>query len=316
MGGHHHHPHPSGGRGDACAIPSADGGTRFNTFSDHIFEYRAVETRKLVLVMVVTLLTMGAEIVGGIWTGSLALISDAGHMFTHAFAVVISLAAILIARNPPCHHRTYGLFRAEILAAFSNSLFLAAVTAWIVWESALRLVHPRPVQGREMLLVALFGLAVNLGTMLILHGHHRDDLNIRGVFLHLVADTLSSVAIVSGAALIQYTGWNALDPLISVGISLAILHWAWGLGRESAGILLEMAPAGLDVESVSRELRRSFPEIAALDNVHLWAITPRMYVFTAHLSLGEVVDPREVIRRVTAHLKERYPIVESTIEWV
>lgn len=304
----------------ACAGPGAfrDGGA--NAFSDRIFEYRQVETRKLVLVLVITSATMLVEIVGGVLTRSLALISDAGHMFTHSFAIVISLGAILIAKNPPCHHRTYGWFRAEIMAAFVNSLFLFGVTAWIVWESFQRLRRPAVVLGLEMFAVALFGLLVNLVTMAILRGHHRGDMNIRGVFLHLLADTLSSVAIVIGGVVIWYTGAAFLDPIISLGISLAILAWAWGLFKESSRILLEMAPRGLDVDSLADELKGRFPEIQGLYNVHFWAITSEMYVFTAHLRVREEAlretTGREVIRKINRYLKERYPIVESTIQWI
>ncbi len=310
----HRHPPPAAGDG-ACEAPAAGtfrepGGA----FADRIFEYRGTTTRKLVWVMAVTAVTMAVEIVGGLLTGSLALISDAGHMFTHAFAIVVSLLAIVIARNPPCHHRTYGLFRAEILAAFVNSIFLFGVTAWILWESVRRLAHPVPILGSQMLYVAVFGLAVNLVTMLILREHDHHDLNVRGVWLHLLADTLSSVAIVAGAVIIRYTGILAVDPAVSLVITLAIGIWAWGLCRESSRILLEMAPRGFDIERLSEEIKQSFPEVERLSSVHFWAITSEMYVFTAHVKVRGAAGEKELIGRLNRYLKERYPIVESTIQ--
>jgi cobalt-zinc-cadmium efflux system protein len=324
---HHDHDHP---HGHEHQLPSPDptsscpagfgdlpAGAFRNAFSDRIFEYRPIEGRRLGLALTITFLTMLVEIAGGIVTGSISLISDAGHMFTHAFAIVIALASLWIARNPPCHHRTFGLFRAEILAAFTNSLFLFAVTLWIVWESLSRLFRPVPVATGEMLIVALVGLAVNLLTMLILRHHHEHDLNVRGVFLHLAADTLSSVAIVAGALLIRATGWDVLDPLIGLGISSAIGVWAVGLFRDSSRILLEMAPPGTDVDSLAAELAAAFPDIGALENVHFWAITGSMYVFTAHLRpRAGSGPPGELVERVTAYLKERHPIVQATIQTI
>ncbi len=309
------HEHPR----DTCLASPGDlpAGAFRNAFSDRIFEYRPIEGRRLGLALVITFLTMLVEIVGGMVTGSISLISDAGHMFTHSFAIVIALASLLIARNPPCHHRTFGLFRAEILAAFTNSLFLFGVTVWIVWESLARVFHPVPVATREMLWIALVGLAVNLATMLILRQHHEHDLNVRGVFLHLAADTLSSVAIVAGALVIAATGWNLLDPLIGLGISAAIGVWAVGLFRDSSRILLEMAPPGIDVDTLAAELTARFPGIEALENVHFWAITGTMYVFTAHLRPAPSAGPpEELVNRVIAYLKERHPIVQATIQTI
>ncbi|MDI6885486.1 MAG: cation diffusion facilitator family transporter [archaeon] len=154
-----------------------------NPFSEHLFEYRSVEKRKLILSLSITAVVMVIEFIGGILTNSIALISDAGHMFTHSFAIGISLIAITIARKPPCHHRTFGLYRAEILAAFINGLFLLLVVAVIVYEAALRIIYPRHVLGLQMLMIALVGLSVNLISIVILRGSEA-DLNVRSVFYH------------------------------------------------------------------------------------------------------------------------------------
>ncbi|MGC9444187.1 MAG: cation diffusion facilitator family transporter [Candidatus Methanospirareceae archaeon] len=287
-----------------------------NAFSEHLFEYRTVERKKLLLSLSITAAVMVVEVIGGILTNSIALISDAGHMFTHAFAMGISLIAIKIACKPPCHHRTFGLYRAEILAAFINGLFLLIVVGIILYEAVLRLLQPRDVLGLQMLVIALLGLAVNVISIIILRGSTR-DLNVRSVFYHLLGDAASSVGIVIAAVIIYFTAWNILDPLVSIGISALILYWAGGILTESSRILLEIAPAGLNVELIASDLTTQFPEIAELFNLHLWAITPEMLVFSAHLKPKPTADPAELpnlLARINAHLAERYHIIESTIQ--
>jgi cobalt-zinc-cadmium efflux system protein len=287
-----------------------------NAFSEHLFEYRTVEKRKLILSLAITSVVMIIEVIGGMLTNSIALISDAGHMFTHAFAIGISLIAILIARKPPCHHRTFGLYRAEILAAFINGLLLLLVVGLIVYEAVLRLLFPREVLGLQMLAIALLGLAVNAASIYVLRGS-TEDLNVRSVFYHLIGDAASSIGIVIAAVIIYFTAWNALDPLVSLGISALILYWAAGILKESTRVLLEMAPADLNVEIIERDLKSTFPEIEGLFNLHLWAITPDMLVFSAHMSVAPSAASAELpklLARITAHLAERYKIIESTIQ--
>lgn len=281
-----------------------------NAFSE-IFEYRSVEKRKLVLSLTITTTVMVVELIGGFLANSVALISDAGHMFTHSFAIGISLVAIYIAKKPPCHHRTFGLYRAEILAAFINGLFLTMVVVAIVYEAIGRILHPREVVGVHMLAIALLGLAVNLLSIYILRGSHQ-NLNIRSVFYHMMADAVSSVGIVAAAVVIMLTGWDILDPLVSLAISGMILYWAWGVLRESAMILLEMAPAGLDTDSITKELMGKFPELKEVYNAHLWSITGDMLVFSAHILLEN--GRGHLIPRINEHLAKRYGIVESTIQ--
>ena len=210
--------------------------TTKNAFSEHLFEYRHVEQKKLILSLSITVITMILELIGGYLTNSMALLSDAGHMFTHAFALVIGLAAIIIARKPPCHHQTFGLYRAEVLAAFINGLFLIVVVGLIVYEAILRLLHPIEILGLEMLLIAFIGLAVNVTSIMILKGSHKENLNIRSVFYHMFADAISSVGIVIAALVIMYTNWTFIDPFVSIGISIVILFWAWGILKDSTRI--------------------------------------------------------------------------------
>jgi len=289
-----------------------------NAFTERLFDYRSVEKRKLILSLSITSVVMIVEVIGGFLTHSIALISDAGHMFTHCFALAISLAAIMIARKPLCHHRTFGLYRAEIVAAFVNGLFLLFVVAIIIYEAVLRIIHPEEVLSLHMLLIALVGLAVNLVSIGILHGSHKEDMNVRSVFYHMVADAASSVGIVVAAIVIFYTGWNIIDPLVSLGISGVIIYWAWGILKDSTIILLEMAPRGLNTDIISDDLKSHFPEIRELFNVHLWTITADMLVFSAHVLLNEAqensVNQDTLIERINRYLSEQYQVIESTIQ--
>jgi len=287
-----------------------------NAFSEHLFEYRAVEKQKLILSLSITAGVMVIELIGDILTNSIALISDAGHMFTHSFAIGISLIAIFIACKPPCHHRTFGLYRAEILAAFINGLFLLLVVAVLVYEAVIRIIHPRDVLGFQMLLIALIGLAVNIASILIFRGS-KMDINVRSMFYHLIGDAASSLGVVTAALVIFYTAWYIVDPLVSIGISALILYWAWGILKESTRVLLEMAPTGLNVDIIGDELKTLFPEIEDLYNVHLWAITPDMLVFSAHIKVPNATsstDQEKLVSKITKHLAKNYNIIESTIQ--
>jgi len=289
-----------------------------HTFSEHLFEYRTVEKRKLTLSLIITAVVMVVEVVGGVLSHSIALISDAGHMFTHAFAILISLVAIIIACRPPCHHRTFGLYRAEILAAFINGLFLLVVGGLIIYEAVERIISPEDVLALDMLVIALIGLAVNVVSIVILHGSHKRNLNIKGVFYHMIADAASSVGIVAAAIIIYYTEWNIIDPLVSIGISIIIVFWAWGILRESAKILLEMAPTGLNVDIIIKDLKQKFPQIKQLEHAHLWTITADMLVFSAHMLLQDAqqkaVEQNQLIAEINEYLQRKYHIIESTIQ--
>jgi cobalt-zinc-cadmium efflux system protein len=286
-------------------------------FAHRLFGYRSVEKRKLLISLVVTTFFMLVEVIGGFFSGSIALISDAGHMFTHCFAIIIGLVAIAIAQKPPCHHRTFGLYRAEILASFVNGIFLVLVSMVIIYEAVVRIVSPRGVLGLEMFVVAMVGLVANVASIFILKGSHQHDLNVKSVFYHLLADAASSVGVVGAAVIIYYLGWTIVDPIVSIGISLAILYWAWGVLRESGMILMEMAPGsnGFDSDTIANDLMLHFPEISGIYSAHLWAITPDMLVFSAHIGFVDgVKNPMPLLPRISKHLFEDYHVIESTIQ--
>ncbi len=286
--------------------------------SDELFEYRSVEKQRLWLAIIVTGTVMLVEVAGGILTNSLALISDAGHMFTHFFALLVSLGAILFASRPACHHRTFGFYRVEILAALLNGVFLFVVTGWILYESAQRIFHPAEVQEIQMLVVSVIGLIANLISAVLLHGANKKDLNVRSAFLHMVADTLSSVAIIVGAGVIYFTGWNIVDPILSIGIACLIFRWGWGLLKDSTHILLEGAPKGVTSDMVEKLLFDSVPEIKDISQLHMWTITSEMFYLTAHISLNGIYSMGEMIvirTRIKDLLKDHFAIANVTIEF-
>ena len=282
----------------------------------NIHEYRSVAKNKLALSMVITGSVMVVEVIGSILTGSLALGSDAGHMFTHLFALAISFIAIVIACKEPCHHRTYGFYRAEILAALFNSIFLFGVTAYIFYQGIERLLHPQPVLGFEMLIVAVLGLAANGLSILILRGSVRSDLNVKSAFLHMFADTISSVVIIIGAVIVSLTNWYFIDPLLGIGISILIFVWAWSLLRDSVNVLLETAPKGMDSDTVGSELKEKIPEIAQITDMHIWEITSGMYSLTAHIEVDSANYAKigEILDKINKLLDEKYGIEHTTIQ--
>ncbi|MFX1328541.1 MAG: cation diffusion facilitator family transporter [Promethearchaeota archaeon] len=291
--------------------------TAKTAYSDHLFQFRSVERKRLILSLTITLIVMIIEIIGGFITNSIALISDAGHMFTHTFAIGISLLANFIARKPPCHHKTFGLYRAEVLAAFINGLFLIPIVGFIIYETILRFLNPQDIVGLYMLIVAFIGLSVNISSILILQSRKNASLNVKSVFYHMIADAASSIGIVVAAFIIIFTGLVILDPIVSLGISFVILYWAYGILKESTRILLEMAPKGLNIDTINEDIKKNFIEIKELIHAHLWTITPEMLVYSAHIKVDDSnsnINQAALISEINEFLQKNHKIIESTIQ--
>ena len=279
--------------------------------ADHAHSHRAVERRRLILTMALTGSTMVVEIIGGLLTGSLALLSDAGHMLTHFFALFVSFIAIKLASLPTRPNRSFGLYRVEVLAALFNGLTLLFITGYIFYEAFGRLLHPTPIKELPMFLVAVLGLVVNLASAAILFDVGKSDLNLRSAFLHMLGDTASSIGIVIGAVVIYFTGWYRIDPLLSIFIAIVILVWSWNLLRDSINILLETAPKHIDIDKVIATIKEEAPEIAEVHDVHIWEITSQMYSMTAHLVFRDncsVSACAEVFERLYKPLLEKFQI--------
>lgn len=283
---------------------------------DEVLQYRSAPLKRLWISLGITIAGMGIEIVGGVLSGSLALMSDAGHMFTHVFALGISALAVRMAAQKPCHHRTFGLLRAEVLAAYTNALFLFGVTAYITYEAIVRLLNPVEILTREMLVVAAVGLVVNVASIFLLHGHDK-NISVRSAVAHMMADALSSVAIVIGAVIMGATGWKWIDPLLSIGIGAVILVWALGLFRDTVRILMEVAPAHVNTDDVEQFLTETFPTVASLNRVRIWSITEDVVAFSGEIVLSSAIPADRISSlrdEIAEKLRDHFHFTEITIE--
>ncbi len=256
---------------------------------------RGAESQRLKWVLIITALFMVAEIVGGLLSGSLALLADSGHMFTDAAAIGLSLFAMRIAQRPPNTKRTVGYVRLEILAALVNGATLLAIAGLIVFEAWQRLRDPVVIDGTIMLSVAALGLAVNVAGAFLLHSHAHDNLNVRGAYLHVLGDLLGSVGAIAAGIIVLTTGWTPADPIISVVIALLILFSAWKLVREATDVLLESVPSHVDMDGVLAALA-SIDGLDDVHDVHVWTLTSGFVAISAH---GVIDDPIEHSRVLT-----------------
>lgn len=271
--------------------------------------------RRVVIALFLTGTFMIVEVVGGVLSGSLALLADAGHMLTDTMALGLAAVAFHVSRRPADHRLTYGYQRFQILAAFVNGLCLLLIVGWILYEAIHRFLAPPEVLGETMLIVATAGLFVNLIAFLVLHGGDRENMNIRGAALHVAGDLLGSVAAIVAALVIIQTGWMPIDPILSVAVALLILRSAWMLVRRSAHVLLEGAPDWLDIAAMQDKVVGRVPAVSGIHHVHVWGLTPQDLMLTMHVRMGaQPANPTEVIRGVKEVLQDEYGIGHSTIE--
>ncbi len=257
---------------------------------------------------------MIVEVIGGLWSGSLALLADAGHMFTDTVSLGLAWLAARLSRRPADERRTYGYHRLQILAAFVNGIFFLFIVAWIGFEAVQRLLTPQPVLGGVMLWVALAGLGINVLAFVLLHGGHHHNLNVRAALLHVMGDLLGSLAAIVAAGVILATGWYPIDPLLSILVALLILYSAWKVVRQSGHILLEGTPTGVDPERIRAELHRQIPEIVDVHHLHVWSLTPDRPMLTLHVTVAADVDCGWVLGRVKRTLHELFGIDHSTVQ--
>jgi len=257
---------------------------------------------------------MVVELGGGIVSGSLALLADAGHMLSDFGALALAWIGFRMARRPATLQRTFGFRRFPVLAAFVNGMALFLVAAWIVYEAIVRLNDPHPVTSGLMLWIAVGGLIVNLMSFAVLHGADRDNLNVRGALLHVAGDLLGSLAAIIAAVIIMTTGWTPADPILSVLVALIILRSAWSVTAQSAHILLEGAPAGVDLHHVIHDLSDHVEGVTDIHHAHLWSLDGRRSMMTLHARIRETASGPEVIARIKARLSEVHGIGHATVE--
>ena len=277
-------------------------------------EAKRSKERAIGLAALLTGTFMFAEVVGGIVSGSLALLADAGHMLTDFASLLLAWFAFRLARRPADWQRTYGFDRFSVLAAFVNGLSLFAIAVWIAVEAWHRLNEPMVVLGGVMLWVALGGLAVNLLSFWILSRTEGDNLNVRAAALHVVGDLLGSVAALAAALIILYTGWTPIDPILSVLVALLILRSAWAVVRESGHILLEGAPRGFDRRAVAEAIVDRVPGVTRAHHIHAWSITQERPMMTLEVDVVPGTDVPATRDSIKTLLRDTFGMEHSTVE--
>lgn len=283
---------------------------------DH-HHHRHFNKKRLIYAIILTGLMFVIEIVGGFLTHSLALLSDAAHMFSHLFALGISYTAIIISLRPADPQRTYGYYRAEILAAFVNGISLFVIIFAILYGAYERFKNPVDIRATEMFIISITGLLVNLATAALLRSGSRSDINVKGAFLHALGDMISSVGVVAAAIVIQFTHLYIIDTIVSIFIALIIVYWAISLIKDSTHILLEGTPKNIPIDEVVALIKKIVARESIVHHIHAWQISTNIYALTAHISVDHI-DPHEAtrsLRLIKEELEHRYHIHHTTIQF-
>lgn len=270
-------------------------------------------SKMLAIALCLTTAFLIAELIGSFVFNSLALLSDAAHMFTDSAALAIALAAVKIGQRPADDARTFGYRRFEILAAAFNALLLFAVAGYVLWEGVSRFFQPTEVESTGMLVVASIGLVVNIIAMRLLSAGKDQSLNIKGAYLEVWADMLGSIGVIAGAILIMLTGWQWVDPLVAIGIGLWVLPRTWILLKETTQILLEGVPRGIDLAALRAAISAT-PGVAGVHDLHVWSVTSDDHSLSAHVELSEEADFESVRASVAGMLHDQYEIQHATIQ--
>lgn len=279
----------------------------------HHGDVRTMNRRRLLLVLLLALSYAGIEFVGGLWTGSLALLADSLHMISDVAALALSLVAVWMASRPASKRRTFGNSRAEILAALANGLGLAVVAVFISLHAVERFMAPRDVAGGGVMVVATGGLIINLVSLWILSAGRSESLNVRGAWLHVASDTLASVGVILAGLGIWAFGWIWLDPTVSIIVSVLVLLSAWHLIREALDVLMEAVPAHLDPEVIRASLL-AVPGVSALHCLHVWTIGSGEVSLSSHLVVDPTHEPEQLLQDVRGQLTDRFEIEHTTIQ--
>jgi cobalt-zinc-cadmium efflux system protein len=307
-------PHPQEPGGLSLGLHRHEGISRPSRPSHRDAASRSREKRNLLVSLVIAVVVMIAEVVGGLLTNSLALLSDAGHMLTDASAVLLSLIAHALATRPKDERRTYGFHRLEILAALLNAGILVVLAGFIFYHAYERFLEPPVVDALPMLGWAILGLVAN-GVAVFFLAQSRESLNARAAFLHVLFDGLSSVFVVGGGIAMYFTGWFLLDPILSCVLALLIAVSAVRLGREAMHILLEGVPREIDLEAVRRAIA-SVPGVCGVHDLHIWSITSGLTALSAHLMVTpeNLHQSDEILAAVNQEIRARFDIGHSTLQ--
>jgi cobalt-zinc-cadmium efflux system protein len=273
----------------------------------------AAGQRRLLAVFGMVAAFLVVEVIGGLLTNSLALLADAGHMFTDAAGIGLALLAIWFARRPATAEKSFGYYRVEIFAAVANAVILFGVAGYILYEAIQRFSAPPEVVGVPVLGIAAVGLAVNLASMRLLQAGAASSLNLRGAYLEVLGDLLGSVAVIIAGVVIILTGWMPIDPIASVVIAGLILPRTWNLLREAVDVLLQATPRGIDLDDVRQHLLRAV-DVDDVHDLHAWTLTSGINVVSAHVVMRPGADPARVLDEVCACLTDDFDMEHSTIQ--
>ena len=269
--------------------------------------------RRLIVVLCLTAAYAVAEVVGGWFTHSLALLADAGHMLSDVAALGLSLFAVWIAGRPPTARHSYGYYRTEILAAAVNASTLIGISLYVFVEAFRRLAAPPPVHGVPVMLIAAGGFVANIVGMLVLSGGRRDSLNVQGAWLHVATDALGNIGTVIAGALVAYFGYAWADPVASILIGLLVLYSSWSLLRESVGVLMEGVPSGIDSDAVRTRLG-TVSGVRAVHDLHIWSITTGLVAMSAHVDVDGSRLESEILPDLCTLLRVEFNIDHATLQ--
>ncbi len=291
----------------------SSGQTQPNKHGHDHFEVRQQSRSKLTIVLALTTGFMVVEAVAGWYTGSLALIADAGHMLGDVAALALALFAVWLSSKPAGRSRTYGFHRSEILAALANSVLLVVISIAIFCEAIHRFSLPPEIQSGPMLVVAVLGLIVNLISMKLLGAHSHGSLNAKAAYLEVFSDMLASCAVIVAGLVIMFTGWYLADPILSAILSIFIVSRTWGLLKESVEILMESAPREFDLEALTKALLTA-DGVVQVHDLHVWTITSGLLAMSCHLTIEPEADSQAVLSQVNALMEKDFKISHTTIQ--
>lgn len=279
----------------------------------HVQSAGSRNKKSLAIVFGLTSFYLIVEVIGGFWTGSLALLADAGHMLTDVAGVGLALLAIWFAEKPASPERTYGYYRVEILAALTNAVVLILISLYILYEAYERFKNPPEVQSGAMLGVASIGLVINIFGMYILRAGSKESLNMKGAYFEVLSDMLTSIGVIIAGIIMLTTGWYYADPIISAGIGLFILPRTWALLKDAVGVLLEGTPSDVDLAKL-RESLANIEGVAGVHDLHVWSLTSGVNAMSVHAVLAETAEHDDVLARVHEHCTEEFKITHVTVQ--
>ena len=255
------------------------------------------------------------EVVGGILSNSLALLSDAAHVFSDSMSLIMSWLAIYLSTRPATSSRTYGYHRTEVFAAFINGVSLIAISGWIFYEAVQRFIAPEPVKSKEMLVVAVFGFIANMVIVWLFHGEGHKNLNVRSAVLHVIGDALASVGVIVGGVVIYYTGWFVVDPILSCGIGLVVLVGAVRVTKEAVHILLEGSPKHADAQKVAACIG-AIDSVEDVHDMHIWSLCSNYLALSTHVSVADDASKssNQLRQEINDKLQTQFGIFHTTIQ--